>query len=343
MFKKMTLIGTLVLSLGIGISSASAATDQPLKITVTGAGVKGYYKVIVDEMDSVLRAAYPGSAITFLPTSPAGGLATIARGGANISIAAGAPEVLYASEGHPPFPSPLRNKLTWVMRLHDAQPIYMLANKAWAKENGVGSFADIARKHIGARIALNNQGNMQITLIDEEILKSYGITLQKLRSWGGSVSWVPSGTGLQELQDRKVDVFMNARFIPDATVEYLSRTMGLTWVHASQAKLQKIADRWGYEVKILPKATYPSILPQNEPYINEWSGMLAGANTPPQVVYKLCRALLSKNGINALRGITPAMRNFGPKNVAVVPKVAPPLNAGASRCFAALGVKPIYQ
>lgn len=344
MFSKITLIGAAVLSFGLCLSMSPArAAPKPINVTVTGAGVKGYYKVIVDEMDSLLRQAYPGSAITFLPNSPAGGLALIARGGANISIAAGAPETLFAVEGHPPFSAPLRNKLTWVMRLHNVQPIYMLANKAWAKAHGVTSFADIARKHIGARMALNREGNMQITLIDEDILRSYGITVKKLRSWGGSVSWVASGVGLKELQDRKVDVFMNARFIPDATVKYVARTVGLTWVHASRAKLQKIANQWGYSVKYMPKSVYPTILSRNEPYINEWSGMLAGSKTSPELVYKLCRALLSKSGRDAMRKISPAMHNFGPKDVAVIPKVAPRLNPGARRCFASYGVTPVHQ
>lgn len=305
--------------------------DDKFSLTVTGAGVQGYYKVVYETMNGILRDEYPEASVTFRPSSPAGGLVFIADGNADLSLAAGAPEIQYALEGKPPYPRALKGDLQSVMQLFNTQTFHFVLNKDVADEYGVYSFADIAEKKPPLTIAINRQGNLQVVDVAKDIFEAHGFSIEDLQSWGGQVSWVASGTGLEQLQDRKADMFMNVRFVPDARLNEIVRSQDLVWVEADQEALESVADKWGYEVITVKQSDYPDLMDADQPTITQWSAMLAAPHVPDAVVYKFIEALVKNQ--ERIRQVHPSLKAFSAEEAVKIVRLGVPLHPGAERFY----------
>jgi len=84
------------------LAATPAAADfndkNPVAATVTGATPSGYPRTMVEGLNAVVRDAYPGSAVSFKPNSPGGGVQAIATGQADFTATATGTEVKLALE-----------------------------------------------------------------------------------------------------------------------------------------------------------------------------------------------------------------------------------------------------
>jgi len=62
--------------------------NKPINATVTGATPSGYPRTMVEGLNAVVRDAYPGSAVSFKPNSPGGGVLAIGEGQADFTATA---------------------------------------------------------------------------------------------------------------------------------------------------------------------------------------------------------------------------------------------------------------
>ena len=62
-----------------GSALADFNDKNPITATVTGATPTGYPRTMVEGLNAVVREAYPGSAVSFKPNSPGGGVLAIAE------------------------------------------------------------------------------------------------------------------------------------------------------------------------------------------------------------------------------------------------------------------------
>jgi TRAP transporter TAXI family solute receptor len=318
-----------------GGAAAQPATDNgPINVTITGVGVEGYYKVLVETMSTILRDSYPGSAVTFKPTSPGGGLQMVAEGKADISLAAGSPEIEAALAGAPPFPAPLKGKFSWLMQVHDKQYFMFIASKAWADKYGVKSFDDIARKKPPLRIAINRQGNLQIVAVAEDIFRAHGFSTDDLRKWGGGPSWVASNVGLDQLADGKVDMFVNVRFVPDSVISHIASSRDLVWIQADKDKLEQVGRKWSYQVISIPSSSY-SFLQDDAWTIKQWSNAVIGNQVPENVAYKVVKAL--GHHADRMRVVHPSLKDFSAATMAQVDTRLLPIAPGALRFYREAG------
>ena len=139
---------TAAIALAAALAATPALADfndkKPITATVTGATPSGYPRTMVEGLNAVVRDVYPGSAVSFKPNSPGGGVLAIAEGQADFTATATGTEVRLANEGGAPFSKPLKGKFSYVMQLYDNQYIHFLMTKEWADANGIKSWADIA-------------------------------------------------------------------------------------------------------------------------------------------------------------------------------------------------------
>src|SRR5213075_2341290 len=160
---------------------------QPINATVTGATPSGYPRTMVEGLNAVVRDAYPGSAVSFKPNSPGGGVLAIAEKQADFTATATGAEIRLALEGRDPYKTPLKGKFSYVMMLYDNQFMHFLMTREWADANGVRSWADIAAKKPKIRLAINRPDNPQTTIGGPyEVMKAYGFTIDDIQKWGGS-------------------------------------------------------------------------------------------------------------------------------------------------------------
>src|SRR5690348_8465268 len=193
---------------------------KPITATVTGATPSGYPRTMVEGLNAVVRDAYPGSAVSFKPNSPGGGVLAIADKQADFTATATGTEIVLANEGKAPYKTPLKGKFSYVMMLYDNQFMHFLMTKEWADANGVRTWADIAKKKPKIRLAINRPDNPQTTIGGPyEVMKAYGFTIDDIQKWGGSYVLGNSQIGLDAIVDGKADMFMNARNLGDSLVK----------------------------------------------------------------------------------------------------------------------------
>lgn len=200
------------MSRGSGPTSASSAARdgrssflagrshccRSISYSVDGATVTGYFKVVAEAINGIMREHYPGTDATYRPGAPAGGILNISHGKSDVIMTGGAPEIAYALEGKAPFKESLKGKFQFVMLLHQGLIVHNLMTKDWADRNGIRSFADIAAKKPQMRLHVNQLANMQSTLgMYVSLFDAYGIKEQEVTK--GTVIDPISDSGRAEL------------------------------------------------------------------------------------------------------------------------------------------------
>jgi uncharacterized protein len=279
----------------LALCAAPALADfndaKPVTATVTGATPSGYPRTMVEGLNAVVRDAYPGSAVSFKPNSPGGGVLAIAEGQADFTATATGTEVKLANEGQAPYTKPLKGKFSFAMMLYDNQFIHFLMTKEWADANGIRSWADIAAKKPKIRLAINRPDNPQTTIgAPYEVMKAYGFSINDIEKWGGSFVLGNSAIGLDAITDGKADMFMNARNLGDSLVKDIANKRALLWIDGDRATVQKAADTFDFKADMVPKGTYP-FMEKDYPTVRQWVALLVGAHVSDEVVYKYVKAI----------------------------------------------------
>jgi uncharacterized protein len=264
---------------------------QPITATVTGATPSGYPRTMVEGLNAVVREVYPGSAVSFKPNSPGGGVQAIGTKQADFTATATGTEVRLANDGQFPFKESLKGKFSYVMQLYDNQFIHFIMTKEWADANGIKSWADIAAKKPRMRLAINRPDNPQTTIgAPYEVMKAHGFTIEDIEKWGGSYVLGNSAIGLSAITDGKADVFMNARNLGDSLIKDIAGKRALLWIDGDQATVQKAADTFNNKADMVPVGTYP-FMEKPYPAVRQWVALLAGSHVSDEVVYKYVKAI----------------------------------------------------
>jgi uncharacterized protein len=270
---------------------ADFTDKKPINATVTGATPSGYPRTMVEGLNAVVRDTYPGSAVSFKPNSPGGGVLAIADKQADFTATATGTEIRLALEGRDPYKSALKGKFSYVMELYDNQFMHFIMTKEWADANGIKSWADIAAKKPKMRLAINRPDNPQTTIGGPyEVMKAYGFTITDIEKWGGSYVLGNSQIGLDAITDDKADVFMNARNLGDSLIKDIAGKRALLWIDGDMAHLQKAAEAFHFKADTVPKGTYP-FMEKDYPTVRMWVSLLAGSHVPDEVVYKYVKAI----------------------------------------------------
>jgi uncharacterized protein len=308
---------------------------NPINYSVDGATATGYLKVVTEAINGIVRDAYPGTAATYKPGSPAGGILNISTGQSDFTFNGGSPEIRHALEGKAPFTESLKGKFSYVLMLHNDLVVHSIMTKEWADKNGIKSFDDIAAKKPPMRLAVNLVANLQSTLsMYVALFDVYGIKEADVTSRGGSLFRGNSNNGLEAMRDGKIDVFINGGFIPTAQLTDLARGRQLAWISASPEKIKAAAAMWAYDPITLPKSAYP-FLTQDELTITQWAAVVAGNHVKDETVYKFMKALFENK--ETVRAIHPSMAAFETKTVMRNPTPVP-YHPGAAKYYREAGL-----
>jgi uncharacterized protein len=324
----------IIATIPILSAPADLNDNTPINYTVDGATATGYFKVVAEAINGIIRETYPGSAATYKPGSPAGGILNISKGQSDFSFTGGAPEIAFALDGKPPFTESLKGKFKFVMLLHNGLVVHSLMTKEWADRNRITSFGDIAAKKPAMRLHVNQLANLQSTLgMYVTLFDAYGIKEAEVTK-GTTVFRSNSAGGFDALRDGKVDVFINGGFLPTAEVTDIARSRPLLWISASPEKIKEAAGRWGYDALTVPKGVYPFVT-KDEITIVQWNAVVAGAHVPDETVYKFIKAMADNR--DRVHTIHPSLAQFSVDSIVRNPTEVP-YHPGAERFYREAGV-----
>ena len=314
---------------------AEIGDTKPISYSVDGATATGYFKVVTEAINGIVRDVYPGSDATYKPGSPAGGILNMATGKSDLMFNGAAPEITHALEGKPPFKEPLPGKVLFMMRMHEELVVYNLMQKDWADKHGVRSFDDIVKKKPPMRLAVNTIANLQSTLsMYVAIFEAHGVSEPELLKSGVELFRGNTAEGLNQLRDGKVDVLINGAFLPAAEVADIARGRPLLWIDAVPEKMKAAAERWQNKAGKVPAGIYPFV-DKDMTTIFQWTTGLAGNHVSEETVYKFLKALADNQ--ERVRKIHPSLRNYSPQYAVTNPtKLA--MHPGAVRFYKDLGL-----
>jgi hypothetical protein len=329
------LLAACSVALLTGDARAGFNDKNAITATVTGATPSGYPRVMVEGLNAIVRDAYPGSAVSFKPNSPGGGVLAISEKEADFTATATGTEVKLANEGKTPFTAPLKGKFMYATQLYDNQFVHFLMTKEWADANGIKSWDDIAKKKPKMRLAINRPDNPQVSIGGPyQMMQAHGFTIDDIQKWGGSYVLGNSAIGLDAIKDGKADVFMNARNLGDSLVKDIASKRPLLWIDGNPATVQKAAAVFDNRMDMVPKGTYP-FMEKDYPTVRMSVMLLAGAHVPEEVVYKYVKALGDNEA--AVQKIGGSMQVFTLKAMVTnSPKL--PIHPGALRYYKEKGL-----
>jgi TRAP transporter TAXI family solute receptor len=320
------------------VAAPSARADfndkKPISFSVDGATATGYFKVVTEAINGIVREAYPGTDATYKPGSPAGGIQNIATGRSDFTFNASPVEIAYANEGKAPFTQPLKGKFKFVMMLHEGLIVHNLMTKEWAERNGITSFQDIAAKKTPMRLTVNLAGNLQSTItMYQTIFNAFGIREGEVTENGRNIIRGNSATGFDALRDGKVDVFINGAFVPTSEISDVARGRPLQWISGDPAKMEIAAKTWGLKTITIPKGSYP-FMTKDETTLAIWNAVVAGDQVSDETVYKFTKALFEN--IDRVKAIHPSLAGFS-KESAISNTSGIPYHPGAARYYREIG------
>lgn len=332
---------SLLLVLAFAVVSCGGESGEgggPITATMAGASPTGHFRVVGETMNNLIRQDYPGSSIAYEPGSPVGSLAKVANGQAQLALSVSPIEDKLATEGEPPFEEPLDGKYLGIMQLHEQQLITAVMLESFAEEYGIENYADIAEKKPPVRIVLNQTGNIQSTIVPEDIFAEYGFTLEDIESWGGRIERGSSGDGAALLRDRQVDIWINPIFVPIGTIEeVVAAGVPLRWIEADEEHLQPVAEKWGLSTATIEAGAYDFVA-EDQPTIRYPTYVVASPDMPEEQVYRILKALYDHT--EEMQRIHPSMSDpefgFSLENGAKVAD-AIPLHPGAQRYYEEAG------
>jgi TRAP transporter TAXI family solute receptor len=322
------------------VAAAPAFADftdkKPINVTVTGATPSGYPRTMVEGLNAVVRDAYPGSAVSFKPNSPGGGVLAISEGQADFTATATGTEIKLANEGKLPFKASLKDKFFMAVQLYDNQFVHFLMTKEWADANGIRSWDDIAAKKPRMRLAINRPDNPQVSIGGPyALMEAHGFTIQDIEKWGGSYVLGNSQIGLDAIVDGKADVFMNARNLGDSLVKDVAGKRALLWIDGDPAKVAKGAAVFDNKMDMVPKGTYP-FMEKDYPTVRMSVFLLAGKHVSDETVYKYVKALAENE--SSVQGIGGSLKtSFTTAKMATNPANLP-YHPGALRYYKEKGL-----
>lgn len=308
--------------------------NKPINYTVDGASATGYFKVMIEAINGIVRETYPGSNATYKPGSPAGGIQAIATGQSDLVFTASAPEIQYALEGHAPFKQSLKGKFSFVALMHNGLTLHSVMTKDWADRNGIKSYSDLAAKKPLMRLAVNQPATLQSTVsMYQTVFDIYGIKEAEVTK-GQTVVRGNLNTSLDALRDGKVDVMINGGFVPTAELTDIARSRPLVWLDGDPAKMKQAADRWHFDLFTIHKDVYPFVTTDQTTY-TEWNALLAGSHVSEETIYKLVKAMATHQ--DRMRAIHPSLAQFSAQSAARNP-TGLPYHPGAERFYREAGV-----
>jgi uncharacterized protein len=253
-YSKLLLSTALAGALIAGLAAPSQA--QKYNLTLTGASPGGLWSRIGGGVDAAIAKAYPGSTVSYQTSS--GGLANmklVSGGKAPMGLATDGEVNAAVKGGNKYFKSGLSNTRVLFRVYAPAarfQQSFLAVRKAFADQHGVKTFADIVKKKLPIRIAINRRGNMDGD-VGEAAMGFLGASRANIKSWGGQVVHAASKEIGSLVSDRRIDVANYGVSFNHRTIRAMAKSTPLVLLEYGPGVSAKVANQFGGEVcKVKP-------------------------------------------------------------------------------------------
>jgi TRAP transporter TAXI family solute receptor len=300
-----------------------------IEVTLAGGSVGGFWSGLGQVVSKSFSDSYGGSAATYEPGSGAGNIKLVDEDQVELGIIQNV-EGIAARNGIPPFAQKYEN-MQAVATIYQNATMQVSVRGDFAKKHGVKSLEDIAKKEVPARIAINQQGNLN-SLAAKTALEINGITEEKLKDWGGSLTWSGSSQRWEAMGSNRMDVSIDFVFAPDAKVQENEVHTDLQLWSVNQKTVDALEKEWELQAYTIPKGTYG--FQKDDVQTVAMSGLiLVSDQVSATDQYKMAKALVGN--LKNIQALHPAMKGMTAENLAETGSI--PLAPGAEAFYKEIG------
>lgn len=327
-FKK--LLGTIGIFCILG-ASAFAAPSKTIKFATQSLGTTSY--VYASTMAQMVEPALPeGYKIDIQTISTGGVAAPLLIGGKQVELALGnsAPAKWGAEGGL--MGRPKIENLRSLIGGFDAPFAIVVFTDEFVKKTGIKSLDELVAKKYPVKIAVKAPGGFG-ELACKEILDSYGVSYDMIKSWGGSITHTSSPQIVDLLRDGKADITIDHVGGGQSSITELAMTTPVHFMPLSDAALKRMNEK-GWDNIVMPKDTWKN-QDQDIKTINSSLVLLAADTLPEEVAYAITKKLCESKA--ELGQAYASMQVFDPSTAWEPLKAGAPLHPGAERYYREMG------
>lgn len=310
--------------------TAGAANAENLNLC--GGSPGGLWSLLGVGLDSAAKQADPNTTITYQTSS--GGYANVLQvkqkkcdlGIVHVG------EGVQANKGGAPFTEPVKG-FSVLMVMYDWAPMQWIMTKEFSDKHGIKSLADLAAKKPPLRLVLNRRGILPSQL-GELNLKSAGVTLDDISSWGGKVEFQGSKNASEIMQNGRADMWANATFVGSGSIRKIANAVPVTLLQVPEAAVMASVEQFGSKPWTIKAGGYPWL----ESDINTYAAralLIVDDSMSEDDAYKLTKAVL--DNVDKVQGVHKAMKGFTPELMSSLKEL--PYHPGAAKAYAEHGLK----
>ncbi len=299
---------TMAAGFAVLLTAAAQAQTPPYQLTLAGASPGGLWSSIGLGMDKAMKAAYPGSTVTYQTSG--GGIANVQlleKKTVPLGIVHNM-ELRMAQNGEAPFKSKVED-LRVIAYLYNWAPVQLILTKEFADKYGIKTFEDIAVKKPPLRVATNRRGNVVHEVVDR-MFKAIGVTEKDIEKWGGSV--VPAASQEQGdlLRNRRIDGFFNSLFVGQRSILEVAHAVDVVMLPVSDATIKKVTEETGTDRFVIPANSY-AFQPNATPAVSLGAMLVVNKSMSDQEAYNIAKAMVEH--VKEMQSVHPAMKALTPK------------------------------
>ncbi len=221
----------------------------------------------------------------FFASDAANAVDAVKNGEADIAICNPGGVLAMALEGTGPFKEPVPVRAIFVLSQFDQLGF------AVAGSTGLTSLADLRDKKYPLKVSLRGQRDHSVHLVVDEVLKTYGFSLEDIEKWGGQVRYdagTPGQGRIQAAERGEIDAIFD-----EAMPTFANRALDLGWrfLPVDEPNLQRL-EGMGLRRVAISSDEFPK-LPEKEIWTVDFSGwpVFCLESTPDALVRAFCAAL----------------------------------------------------
>ena len=155
---------------------------------------------------------------------------------------------------------------------------------------GINSYAQIRERKLAVRIATNPIGHENgVSFLVEQMFRAHGITPSDIENWGGGFVEVRGATGAaQKILDGEANIACHEYW---KAFYRLTDKKPVSFLPISEAAMNELNRRFGYQRNIIPKDIYGPGLPSEDVLAVDYSDwlVLTNAKVPDRIAYTAAR------------------------------------------------------
>jgi len=204
-----------------------------------------------------------------------------------------------------------------------------------AADSPVKTFAEIRDKKYPLKLAVNPKGNVS-ELLAREILGQYGITYEKIKEWGGRVSFASHADMGSLYRDRHVEAMVLYTSLPAPVFVESDLVRPLQLIPLEERLLEYLKKSYGLEKKTVSKSLYKG-MKEDTPLVAGGILIIGNSDLPEDMVYKMMKVFFEPGNLNRITGMNSQIKEYL-TSVDQAAKGTPiPFHPGAERFYKEIG------